>query len=161
MIQLPRLSWREAVEEAARERDMIEKSEADSLTADILNLVEDTTGQALDLHRRRKIEAFAASLVERLGLTVRDYVDELLEHAEFLIDYSRGCYDCHRSWERVETGPMLRNHVWDVIARHDERLCTDCITSRMQQRFGRDVAFEDLRPCGWNMGKRKGRPVVL
>lgn len=63
----------------------------------------------------------------------------------------RVCDNCGCRGRRFTLAPMLYDEVWLAIAGEHELLCIPCCRQRMQTRLGRDLAFEDLLPCPFNL----------
>lgn len=59
------------------------------------------------------------------------------------------CDRCGR--EPDEVAPMLKDVVWQHIARKNETLCRACAHERIRRRFGRKIRFADLLPCAFNI----------
>jgi hypothetical protein len=48
---------------------------------------------------------------------------------------------------------MLHDALWLAIAGEQDLLCMPCLRDRFRQRFDRDIAFSDLRPCLFNLNR--------
>jgi hypothetical protein len=63
------------------------------------------------------------------------------------------CGDCKRSLYRHRIAPMLHDDVWQAVAAHDvgRRLCDACLRHRMRRVLGRELRFEDITACRFNI----------
>jgi len=61
------------------------------------------------------------------------------------------CEGC-KSRQPNQWSPWLHHEIATAIDREDEgSLCLSCVKERIRQRFGRDLAFDDLVECDFNL----------
>lgn len=56
-------------------------------------------------------------------------------------DKDRKCLDCY---EDYPTMFILKDHIWNSVAKRKDVLCFDCT----QKRLNRNIVLEDLKECG-------------
>jgi hypothetical protein len=64
--------------------------------------------------------------------------------------YRYRCGACHKSLDKVESAPMLRDEIWHKLADEHRLLCANCVFARAVER-GIDLTFASLKPCAFNL----------
>ena len=67
------------------------------------------------------------------------------------------CDGCGRRWRKHTLwSPVLRDEIWQAIARAGREICLTCVKERIRKRFGRDLAFDDLVVCDFTLSVNGG-----